>query len=95
MKIFWFDDASPGDRTQRTAIEEWVSEHREEIHAIHHFVSENEIEALRIISGEQVKDAAGWISIKTIELHFYCNLLLIVRTEERQDPDRFLGKTSA
>jgi hypothetical protein len=98
LRITWFDDShpdKPGPGEDRQLIKDWVKNNREDLLDIAKFANENEVEAVRIISGDQETNEDGRITLRTLELHFIRGLILILKTMEIQEPGSFESKRLA
>ena len=84
--ITWFDNIEiPEDDIK--LIEEWIEKNKEEIHKIYHFIYENEMEGSKIIHGKEIKDKKGNTIIISYELYLLCNIIFIIKSEEKQIVD--------
>lgn len=91
MDITWLDSELPGAslRKDRSLVGSWLKEHREEVHGLCHLVEEMEIEAVRILSGEQETDEEGRVTLRTLEVHFMKGIVLVERVVEVQLPGSY------
>lgn len=99
MKITWFDKTPPHDMAEadrdKALIKDWVKSHEEELHEIYHLANDSEMEAVKIINGDQEIDEGGRITLRTLELHFMKDLVLVLRTIEVQDPGSYTTRRTA
>jgi hypothetical protein len=99
MKITWFDTAATDGKIDpdrdRTLVNGWVKDNQKELHEIHHLAMDHEIEAVKIIAGNQKIDKGGRIIIGALELHFLKDLILALRTVEIQDPGSYKTRRTA
>jgi hypothetical protein len=99
MKITWFDKATPHDMTDperdRKLVKGWVKDHEEELHEIYHLANDSEMEAVKVITGDQEIDKRGRITLHTLELHFMKDLVLVLRAVEVQDSDSYTTRRTA
>ncbi|MCQ5340946.1 MAG: hypothetical protein NO483_04475 [Candidatus Methanomethylicia archaeon] len=81
--ITWFDNIEiPEDDIK--LIEEWIENNKEEIHEIYHFIYDHEMEGTKIIYGKEIKDEEGNTIIISYELYLLCNIIFIIKSEEKQ-----------
>jgi hypothetical protein len=98
MKIIWFDNDLPDGnqhRGDRAIVKTWVREHEEEVHDVSHLVGESEMEAVKIITGDQEVNSEGKVTLQTLELHFVKGLILIERVVEVQEPGSYTTKSAS
>lgn len=96
MKIVWFDDVpGAGNPKDRATAKAWVRDNGEEIHGISHLVEESEMEAVKILKGDQEIDGEGKITLSTLELHFMKGLIVIERVVEVQEPGSYTTKSTS
>jgi len=76
-------------RKAKALVKVWVGENEGEIHALSHLVNENELEAVKVLDGEQDTDGQGRVTLTTLELHFLKDLILIERVVEAQEPGSY------
>lgn len=88
MEIVWLDLLFEGNVTDierdQERVRVWISENEAEFHKLLHLAEEMEVEVIRVIEGEQEVDTAGVITLRTLELHFMSNIVLVLRSEEVQ-----------
>jgi len=99
MKINWFDNTNQDNKTNpardRALVKDWVKNHEEELHEIFHLANDNEMEAVKVIDGDQEIDRGGRIILRTLEFHFMKELIVVLRTEETQDSGAYTMKKTA
>jgi len=98
MDIVWFDNGlREGDRStnEKLLVRAWVRDHEEEIHGLSRLVEESEIEAVKIITGDQKINSEGKVTLCTLELHFMKGLILIERVVEVQEPGSYTTKSTS
>ncbi len=98
MDIVWFDnDLTDGDhiKKDRALVRAWARDHEEEINGFSHLAEESEMEAVRIVTGDQKVNSEGKVTICTLELHFMKDLILIERVVEVQEPGSYTTKSTS
>ena len=87
--IQWFEtiDSIAIPKEDIVKIEKWIEKNGGEICEVFSFVKEHEIEAAKIIEGKQVSEIDGKGRLMSYELYFFNNIILIVLSEETQDPE--------
>ncbi|MCC6013836.1 MAG: hypothetical protein LM593_05665 [Candidatus Verstraetearchaeota archaeon] len=81
--ITWFDNIEIPEDDMKL-IEEWIKNNIKEIHEIYHFIYNHEMEGSKIIHGKEIKDEKENTIIISYELYLLCNMILIIKSEEKQ-----------
>jgi hypothetical protein len=92
LKMVWFENELPGGENPekfKTQVKAYSRENEEEIHELLHFAGESEIELVKILNGSQEMDSEGRVTLRTVELHFMKDLILIERVVEVQEPGSY------
>ena len=98
MNVVWFGNGLPGGEApgkHRAIVEDYARENAEEIHELSHLAGESEIEIVKIIEGAQEIDGAGKVTLRTLELHFMKDLVLIERVIEVQGRGSYTTESSS
>jgi len=98
MRIVWFDNEAPEGcnlKKDKATVKAWARDNDDVIHGIIHLVEETEMEAVKILAGEQGANNEGKVMLRTLELHFMKGLVVIERVVEVQEPGSFTTKSTS
>lgn len=82
-------------KKDRATVKAWVRDNDDMLHGIAHLVEETEMEAVKILAGEQGTNNEGKVMLHTLELHFMKGLVVIERVVEVQEPGSFTTKSTS